>query len=91
MFGFVPPNAGVYRPMAYLPPEALAAAAAGVIGSAPFMPWLSRALSARGDEPRRGLELVRQTACFVGLATVLLLSSARLAAGTHNPFIYFRF
>jgi hypothetical protein len=55
------------------------------------MPWLSRALSARGDEPRRGLELVRQTACFVGLATVLLLSSARLAAGTHNPFIYFRF
>jgi hypothetical protein len=28
---------------------------------------------------------------LVALAAVLLLSSAMLAAGTHNPFIYFRF
>jgi alginate O-acetyltransferase complex protein AlgI len=91
MFGFVPPNVGVYRPMAYLPPEAVVAAVAAIIGSTPFMPWLSRVLSPRGDERRLGLELVRQTACFVGLAAVLLLSGARLAAGTHNPFIYFRF
>ena len=40
---------------------------------------------------RRGLEALRQTACFVGLAAILLLSGAKLAAGTHNPFIYFRF
>jgi alginate O-acetyltransferase complex protein AlgI len=91
MFGFVPPNAGVYLPMAYLAPETILAGIAGIVGSTPVIPWLAGKMKPDDGEPAGGMELFRQAACFVGLAAILLLCSMKLAAGTHNPFIYFRF
>jgi alginate O-acetyltransferase complex protein AlgI len=57
------------------------ALALGVVGSTP---WL-RALSTRRlDLPVRALR-------FLALQGILLACAMALAAGTHNPFIYFRF
>jgi len=85
--GFAAPNAGVYLPGAYLNPEVIVAAIAAVIGSAPFIPWLNRKLSKRGP----GADVARRIGALVGLTVILLLCAMKLAAGTHNPFIYFRF
>ncbi|MFH0907860.1 MAG: MBOAT family O-acyltransferase [bacterium] len=85
--GFVLPNSGVYLPGAYLNREVIVAAIAATIGSAPFIPWLNRKLRNRGP----ALDLIRQTGALAGLAVMLLLCAMKLAAGTHNPFIYFRF
>ena len=50
-------------------------------------PWIGTA-----QRPGRPLpELVWRGAETLTLATVLLVSCGLLAAGTYNPFIYFRF
>src|SRR5262245_1125659 len=72
----------------YLDGERMLALAAGVLGSTPALAHLGRRLAAANT--RRGgpmLDLARAGSLLV----VLLASSMRLAAGTHNPFIYFRF
>ncbi len=80
----------------YLNPEVLTALAAGLIGSVPFAPWLKSCFAAWGDRQRAAggyawAELVRQAGQLVFLAAVLMACAMKLAAGTHNPFIYFRF
>ena len=75
----------------YLPPQVILASVAGVIGSAPFIPWLDRRLFQSGTSSSTALNVLRQSALLAGLATILALSVLKLAAGTHNPFIYFRF
>lgn len=87
LFGLAPPNAGIYMPGAYLTPEVIVASIAATIGSAPFLPWLNRRLRNRGP----AMEFVRQAGAFAGLTAILILCAMKLAAGTHNPFIYFRF
>jgi alginate O-acetyltransferase complex protein AlgI len=57
--------------------------AAGVLGAMPFVPWLSGHLA---PWPR-----LTRAASLAGLAMVLVLCQMKLAAGTYNPFIYFRF
>jgi alginate O-acetyltransferase complex protein AlgI len=65
---------------------------AGALGSTPWLPMVKKWAD---SSPNRGpslageglLSLVRLTA----LAVVLLASAAVMMAGTHNPFIYFRF
>ena len=66
--------------------------AAAVAGSAPLLPWVGDRLCgwALASGGRLGRVLVRG-AVVAGIATLFLLSGMRLAAGTHNPFIYFRF
>jgi alginate O-acetyltransferase complex protein AlgI len=66
--------------------------AVAVAGSAPLLPWLADRLGgwARTSGGRPGRVLVRG-AVVAGVAALFLLSGMRLAAGTHNPFIYFRF
>ncbi len=71
------------------------ALALGVIGSTPIVPWAlarSRQVIDHLPEPREGV--VAGTASLVGLAfcaVVLLYCMMLAAAGTYNPFIYFRF
>jgi alginate O-acetyltransferase complex protein AlgI len=55
----------------------------GALGAMPFMPWLARRL---GPWPR-----LLRIASLLGLALLLVLCEMKLAAGTYNPFIYFRF
>lgn len=56
---------------------------AAVLGCGPVIPWLGERLAAR---PR-----LRDTLQIAGLTVVLLFCTLKLAAGTYNPFIYFRF
>ncbi len=69
----------------------------GTLGATPLLPWLKRGWLLRG--PRLGVA-VRQSlvlnTVFTGLMISLLMlivlgAAMHLAAGTHNPFIYFRF
>ena len=62
-----------------------------MIGSTPWIPWLRARLE--GDPRFESARLRAFTwAALVGVHALLLVGSAMsLAAGTHNPFIYFRF
>lgn len=68
---------------------------AGAVGSLPFIPWLNDRLDQISEKLNRGAAgLVangKATVRVALLSLVLLASSAAMAAGTHNPFIYFRF
>jgi alginate O-acetyltransferase complex protein AlgI len=67
----------------------------GVVFSAPVVPFL-RDLRERYVASREGrgplvAEAVLSAGEVLGLLLVLLASASWLAAGTYNPFIYFRF
>jgi alginate O-acetyltransferase complex protein AlgI len=84
MAGLADAAPSVYTVAWYLTPELWLALAAGVIGSAPWVP----ALAARVDQDRSRLVPLLNTAALMAL---LLLSIMSMAARTYNPFIYFRF
>ena len=85
MFGFSDPVDGVHRVAAFLNPEILLTLLAGALGSMPLMPWLAEKFD------RAGRTTTRHALASIGLLAVLVWSVMKLAAGTHNPFIYFRF
>ena len=64
--------------------KVLTVAALGVLGCAPVLDRLSRTGS-------HGAPRLLAVARTVGVAGLLLASAMTLSAGTHNPFIYFRF
>jgi alginate O-acetyltransferase complex protein AlgI len=66
---------------------------AGALGSGPLVPWLARGLARlreRGGVPR-ACAGIADGLTQVALLAVLAVCAVWLAAGTHNPFIYFRF
>jgi alginate O-acetyltransferase complex protein AlgI len=71
----------------YLTPEVGLALAAGVIGSAPWVPSLAEYLARSPENQRRGLTFVN----VLALTALLVASILSVAARTYNPFIYFRF
>jgi len=97
MLGYVPHATGEYHIGMYINTELVLVSLAGVVGSTPFIPWLRdriRGLTNRiGEETPTGiaLELSRQVVCLALLIGIFVLCTMKLAAGTHNPFIYFRF
>jgi alginate O-acetyltransferase complex protein AlgI len=85
-----------YDPRVYLNHETVLAIAAGVVGAMPVARGLRRLADRLADgtaaAPARPLTAALVAcASVVVLASVFVASSAKLAAGTHNPFIYFRF
>ncbi len=72
-------------------PNVLLALVAGAIGATPVVPWAVARIRARDADggPLRAAAV--EAAGVLVLVAVLLLSAMQLAAGTHNPFIYFRF
>jgi alginate O-acetyltransferase complex protein AlgI len=96
-FGFLAAMAGFGSGAAqqvrfFLDPVALGAILIGVVGSAPIVPWL-QTKSQRWKE-FRGASLVQgvfELGSLAGLLVVLFVSITLSAAGTYNPFIYFRF
>jgi alginate O-acetyltransferase complex protein AlgI len=68
---------------------------AGVIGSAPLVPWIRRQWHHRvvtadsSREPR--IWVIGQLAAGAALMVIYLASVSLSAANTYNPFIYFRF
>ncbi len=88
MFGFSEQPPAPQPVALYLDAERVVALAVGMVGSAPLVPavrtWLRQAGS---PGMRAGANVVEMTL----LTCLLLLSATLLAAGTYNPFIYFRF
>jgi alginate O-acetyltransferase complex protein AlgI len=62
--------------------------AAGIVGSTPLLPRLARWRSGVTALPARALV---EAGRLAGLAFLLVASAMLMAAGTYNPFIYFRF
>lgn len=84
-----------YHTGLYIDSQLVLALLAGAIGSAPVLPLLVRvrtAVVARAPGVfRAGLYAGFALADVAGHSLLLLASAMLLAAGTHNPFIYFRF
>ena len=79
-----------YSPGWYLTPQVLVALAAGIVGSAPVISFLERSLKGRAASTPTGAAAWE----FAGVLALLLVfvgALAQSAAGTYNPFIYFRF
>jgi len=95
MFGFDEATYDLLSVGVYVDPWVLTLALAGVIGSAPVVPWLARVLRTKAEEAgsplRRRLSSALVALQWPALALVLLLCLMTLAAGTYSPFIYFRF
>jgi alginate O-acetyltransferase complex protein AlgI len=68
----------------FIDAKLLTLVALAIIGCAPLLPRII----ARGQAAAPGLIAVARSA---GVALLLLASAMTLSAGTHNPFIYFRF
>ena len=79
----------------YLTPEFLLAAAAGVVGSSRFGEhvWRRRVEKATvaGDARPAWVPSAALTADAIVCAALLFVSILQIAAGTYDPFIYFRF
>ena len=84
-----------YHTGLYIDSQLVLALIAGAVGSAPVLPLLIRvrtAVVARSPGlVRFGLNAGFALADVAGHSLLLLASTMLLAAGTHNPFIYFRF
>jgi alginate O-acetyltransferase complex protein AlgI len=88
MFG-MSRTSGTEHPLSlYLDAPTMLALVAGAIGSAPVIVRLRAFLEAR---PGTSLATWAGVGEIAGLGLVLLACSMLLAAGTYNPFIYFRF
>lgn len=87
----------VYARM-FITNETLVAALAGVVAATPVMPWLKARWANReagaAAMSSRGMRLALagwDAAHVLAVAGILLVTGMKLAAGTYNPFIYFRF
>jgi alginate O-acetyltransferase complex protein AlgI len=76
----------------FLTPHVVVTLAAGIALSAPLAPWLAdwrdRTLA---DAPRPSVAWMTAAAASVGFAALLAACVLQVAAGTYDPFIYFRF
>jgi len=78
----------------YLTTDVCLALAAGVLFSMPVVPTLAawkEHLLRGGTRATLGREVAMGLGRLASLSAILWLSCLSLAAGTHNPFIYFRF
>ena len=93
MAGFGHGAGTVYHAALYINNEVLACLLAGMIGATPLVSWLGRWHARRLEATPAGSAgiLAVEGATFCALLLILIASAASLAAGTYNPFIYFRF
>ena len=86
-----------HPPLGYLwSHELTLALIVGLVGSAPVIPrinqwWENRIARAGTNGIRLGWALSREVAILAACIGILALCALKLAAGTYNPFIYFRF
>ncbi len=83
------PASGLEHPLAlYADAQTLLALTTGAIGSAPVMPMVRRWLE---GFPGPVIDIGASGIRLAAMASILMASAMLLAAGTYNPFIYFRF
>jgi alginate O-acetyltransferase complex protein AlgI len=95
MAGFSQGTGLEYNVALYLNAELALALVAGIIGSTPWINYLGRWYEQLTTTyPHKVTLLVEGSFSFISIAVLILIflaSAMQLAAGTHNPFIYFRF
>ncbi|HMP73730.1 MAG TPA: MBOAT family O-acyltransferase [Kiritimatiellia bacterium] len=90
MFGFGTAPGGLHVPGAYFNGEILVVLVAALLGSTPWLVKIGEWLEGK-EKGRPVVSVARQAGILVALGAILLFCMMKLAAGTHNPFIYFRF
>ena len=65
--------------------------ATAVIGATPVVPTLLEKFGRATSRGETALTIAARAAALLALAVVFALSCFSMAAGTYNPFIYFRF
>ena len=95
MVGMVPDGVTAYGLGRYLTNDVAAAVVAGIVFSMPVWPrwrhaW-SRVLASQEGVSLAARDALTECVRFIALAVLMILSTMCLAAGTYNPFIYFRF
>jgi len=83
MYGFASAAPGMHLCSEFVDGQMLAVIVAGIVAAMPTAPWVGEKLKSR--------PVLRDALVMAGLALVFVACSMKLAAGTHNPFIYFRF
>ncbi len=92
MAGFSDGSGQIHYPALYLDNETIAVFLIALLACTPIAPFLKSQLPTGVDENGElRMAPVSQAVCFLGLSSLFILSSIRLASTTHNPFIYFRF
>jgi alginate O-acetyltransferase complex protein AlgI len=95
MLGRAPEAAAAYPLALYLDPEVQLVLLLGLLGATPWacalQQWVVRRSEGQRGEGLAPLELGFEWGRFAFLNLVLLGCAMSLAAGSHNPFIYFRF
>jgi alginate O-acetyltransferase complex protein AlgI len=78
-----------------LTPQVVSAIVGGILGSAPVLPAIERLIARTATESASPIASVLQmgvgVARVAGTVATFIMSAAFSAAGTYNPFIYFRF
>jgi alginate O-acetyltransferase complex protein AlgI len=90
MSGFGGHEPTAYSPAWYMTPHMMAATAFGIVGATPIAPWFDRW---RDRAPASGQVAAAawDASATLALLAVFVGAIAQTAAGTYNPFIYFRF
>jgi len=88
MFGSSGARADIYPVGSFLDPWTTMIVLLALVFSFPTRRWIATRLQVPG---RGELSAVGDVASLIALFALLLLSLMVIAAGTHNPFLYFRF
>ena len=94
MAGWAPAVSAEHTMGCFMNPEVFVVFLAALLGCGPFVPWLNNLWSRRiAASPHRTitLEAIRSFVRILALTVIFILSIMKLASGTYNPFIYFRF
>jgi alginate O-acetyltransferase complex protein AlgI len=94
MFGFEPGGAAAPRLDCFLTRDVLLVLGVGMVLAYPVVPFLAKRIRAALDRMPGRARLFQPAFYaldYATLALILLGCSMQLAAGTHNPFLYFRF
>jgi len=95
MAGFGTGTGTLYHVGLYATQEVWVALTIGILGATPFVPWITNLTSDSPFKSPHAFHPVFRSAVLAihiaVLTSVLVLSVMYIAAGTYNPFIYFRF
>lgn len=95
LVGFAHGNGVEYHVGLYVNAKVALAIVAGVIGSTPVLPFLREGYERWlvSSSPRHALVLegIYSSSTLIALGLLFLGTAMALTAGSHNPFIYFRF
>jgi alginate O-acetyltransferase complex protein AlgI len=92
MFGFLDGSNPKYSVFFYLDPKILLTLLIAIILTTPIAIWTSKLIQAKIYRPQfTYLKPIVYASYYLLLTSLFAISTASLAAGTYNPFIYYRF